>query len=725
MDEPAVVPADRDEAASTRRRRLGGLVALAAALAGVAVLLGTPPPVEGPDGQTERLPPPLASFTTTTTEGSYVPRLAGRWVPTWFPGEGRFAAVSRLPGGGWVLAQVSNRGGTSTTLWRSPDGAEWQILTELDGIVTGLAAAPGDVLVAVGAVVEGDLFREALATTPTVWVLDRGPARAVHPPGGPGVVAAVTATPEGLVAVGWKGRAQMWPELSPTSDPVNEPAAWWSTDGTRWEAAEIDTGGLVGGAMVSVAAGTELMVAGGTGSGSARLWESADGGRSWRSVDQADRVWPAGQVFRSVAAAGDDVVAVSGTLDPDTPRSTLWRRGSDGWEWAEPEGINERLVAKVAAAGDELVAFSGAAFDTSSRLWASPDATTWKEITLPDPCGRCPLADLYGSSLQIGTVGDDLVGGSVTGQPVLWSRHTARAQVPVSTPGWERMEPALTGAVPPFVVYYSEPLTVFQGRGVRILVDGEPMQPAWGAATPQQVDHVEPVAGGWYLSGWADGGPAVWWSGDGVTWRVVAEAREPVSPLVVVAGDAGAAVVGIGAVAVDSDLDVVDLTAVDEGLEYVMAAVPWNGGILAVAGGARFRQLVAVGTKPPALEEGLGVVGFARVGDRLVLGVEEEDGDARVLVYDEAGTRLADVGVPFSPWSLTEVGGLVVAEGVTDRALWISSDGEGWLPIPIDPGHGFPGVTVGQALVRTDGDLVLQGADRGEPGLWRWTGPLP
>lgn len=731
MEEPAVVPADREEApATTRPRRLGALVGALAGVAALAVLSGTLPRTGDGSGQAGELPPPQVSF-TTTTDGDHVPSLAGEWIPTWFPGEGRFDAVARSPGGGWVLAQVSNRGGTSTTLWRSPDGSTWEMLTSVEGTVTGLAPGPEGGVIAVGAVVDGDPFREALVTSPTVWLVDES---GIHPlaielPGGSGVVADVVTTQGVLVAVGWTGQAMLWPELSPTPDPFNEPAAWWSVDGTRWQPAEIDTEGLVGGAMASAAAGPELMVAGGAGSGSARLWESMDVGRTWQ-LAEGDQVWPVGQVFRSVAATVDDAMAVSATLDPDTPRATLWRRGPEGWERAETDGIQERIVTEVATIGDELVAISAGPFETSARMWASADGQTWEPIGLPDPCASCSLAGFSGPRLRIGAATPDLVVGAAQGQPVLWSRRPGEVRLQVAAEIWRRVELEAPDDVY-FVVYHSTGLTVAQGeRGIRVLVEGEPVQPRWGPTTPGQVVQVLRVDDRWYLSGWSDGiTPKVWVSADGVNWTVVAEAREPVAPLLVVDDASRPVVVGIGPVAITDvetvDVETVDVVEAEEDAEYVAAAVPWGGGVAALVGGPGFGdgRLVTVGTDPPLLPEGATAVGVARVDDRLMVGVLGRDEDSRVLVYDPTGALVADLPAPFSPWSLVGVGDLAVGTDPHDMTRWVSPDGERWMPIPVDPRHGFPGVETGGSVVPTEGDLIIQGVDRGQVAMWRWTGP--
>ncbi len=725
MEDSSVVPAGSENGSTGTRSRWTAVVVTAVAAA-VAVLWGSSTSVRSPPSERGEVPaPPLVFTTTTTTTPPEVSALEGEWVPTWFPGEGRFGAVARLPGGGGVAAQVKDRGGTSTTLWRSDDDTTWEIFAELDGVVTGLASG-SDVVVAVGATIEGDPLADVVDTSPTVWLLDpsRGTVRVVDLPGGPGGVMEVTTIDEDLVAVGWRGTARMWPELSPSPDPRNEPAAWWSEDGITWQSAEVDTGGWDGGALWGVAGGAERMVAGGEGGGAARLWESTDAGRRWM-LTEGDRVWPTGQVFRSVAATDTRMVAVSATLVDDTPRAILWRRGPDGWGWAEPEGLAERLVTEVGVVGDELVAIAAGALGTSSQMWTSPDGRTWEQVLLPDPCLRCPFGGSPGRRLWVGGAVRDLVVGAAAGQPVVWSRRPGEVLTPTRQPGWERVDLEVPGRVAAFVVYHSAELTVIQAEGVRIMVGDELVQPSWGSRDAGQVEGVVRVGGAWYLSGWSDGRePAVWRSVDGVNWTVVAEARPPVAPLIVL--DDGPTVVGIGPVAVDPDLETVDVATAPEGVEYVYTAVPWEGGVVALGAGAGYRQLlVGVGVDPPTLPEGATAVGLVRVGDRLVVGGEGEEGDPRVVVYGRGGTVVADLPVPFSPWSLGTVGELAVATDPSGSALWVSADGEEWTPIPVDVRHGFPGVLAGRGVVFTDGDLVVRGVDRGIVGVWRWTAPLP
>ena len=726
MEEPAVVPADQEEAAaSSQRRRWGAVLAVAA---GLAILLGTPTPDGGSAAPPGEGPPPAPSYAPTTTEGPYVPLLAGVWTPTWFPGEGMFTAVARGPDGGWVAAQVSNRGGTTTRLWRTRDLGTWDVFAEVDGIVTGLGRM-SDHLVGVGAVIEGDPFAEAVSASPTVWLFDvsGGPPRSVDL-GESGGVSGVAETPEGLVAVGWTGSTVVWPELAPASGPPNSPAAWWSSDGIRWQAANVDTDGLIGGGMQSVAATPARMVAGGAGSGRARIWESIDDGRHWQLVDPPDQVWPGGQAFRSVTARRDEILAVSATADVESPRAVLWRREPDGWKRVEPEGINEQLLSRVGTVDDEFLAITGGAYETSYQLWTSTAGQTWEQIPLPDPCSRCPSGAFFGPQLRIGAADRDLVVGGAAGQPVIWARHPVHVRVPATPAGWSRLELDLSGAERQYVVYYSDALTVVQSHRPRVLVGGVPVQPQWGALQPEQVTSVRHIDGAWYLSGWSVGrGPAVWRSLDGVGWRVIAETRDPVSAMPVVDDGGRPVIIGIGPEPVEAGVEMIDLLETDDGLDYVMGAVPWQGGYLVLAAGSLYPELVTIGVAPPPLPAGATVVGMGRAGDRLVLGVMAGEGaeDARLYVYDEAERPVAVFPASFSPWSLTQMGELLVATQDNDLDVWVSPDGERWEPIPIDPGHGFPAVTVGRGVVPSGGSLVIQGIQRGEFGLWTWTGPLP
>ena len=210
-------------------------------------------------------------------------------------------------------------GTASAAVWRSDDGLTWQLDDPPAGVfdrgrIWSLAAL-GDTIVAVGT--GGDpIYGPAAAwrwTAPTGW------QRATISPSDAGAMAAVTAGPDGLIAVGKNGS-----DLGA--------GVWSSTDGQTWTAvadqpalhyyqlplrmqgvAATPTGLLVGGWRSDV------------GKGSAVTWFATDDS-AW-----SDPTWEpsfSGGEITGVAVSvdGSVAVAVGRTGYPDWNRATAWFR---------------------------------------------------------------------------------------------------------------------------------------------------------------------------------------------------------------------------------------------------------------------------------------------------------------------------------------------------------------------------------------------------------------
>lgn len=132
----------------------------------------------------------------------------------------------------------------------------------------------------------------------------------------------VTATASGFIGVG--GRS---PRGEPApADPLRgeRAAAWRSTDGTSWEAADVEDGPLLNG----VVAGAQGMVGFGFGEGAADplTWRSADGAR-WRQQTLAIPT-----VNSSLSAWDGRIFLLASRWSGSHPMLELWA-SADGVEW--------------------------------------------------------------------------------------------------------------------------------------------------------------------------------------------------------------------------------------------------------------------------------------------------------------------------------------------------------------------------------------------------------
>ena len=637
-----------------------------AAVAAAAVLFGTGPAPEPPSPETtDAIPVPPASYTTTAPSEPFVSRLAGAWYPTWFPGEGTFVGVAVRPDGVVLAVAGPGQGATTSTVWGSSDGSAWTFRQLVEGVVTDLAQVPGGV-VAVGYEPTGGTGLGVRPARPTAWVDAGSGFEEVRLPGdGGGVVAAVTTTPTGVVAVGWRGSVS---PFAPSGSPEvlgGRPLAWWSPDGLTWTEVDVDADWPAG--MYAVAASSAgVVVAGGESGGRAALWESTDGGHTWRLVNQPDTIWPIGHAFTSVASVGETMVAVSGVGGADPPRTSLWRRSRSGWERVRPEGLSEyvsRFLGRVVGVGDEVVGFDLGSYERKGRMWASPDAVEWVDIPVVDPCEGCEPSPVPYPPLQVSVATPDLLGGSASGQPVLWTRTSADIALPRIEGGWVQL-----GFVPNrhgSVAFWSPELAaVSEPAGVKVFVGGEEVDADWGGIVPAFLTDGRPSADGWLTVGWSEGhGTVVWQSDDGFRWEPLAQAPDQLN--LVTRPGADPLVVGIGVEALSPEVQVLDLADQPGRPTYLIGAEAFAGGVIVF--GPESTVTVGVDLELPF---DLAPTGLAAVGDRLVIaGIATQDGirlpNTRVFVFDGSGRLLTERSdLPFAPWTVSRVGDVVTASSV-------------------------------------------------------------
>ena len=238
------------------------------------------------------------------------------------PGTAEMRAVAPWHGGwvavGSVDASADHRLGA---IWTSPDGLEWERQTDRAGFLGTAAygiATAGDRLVVVGSMVGGapdDVALPAVAWTSDDalhWTPVESPAFAVGP------MRAVTATPLGVVAVGF-------------GIDDTRAAAWTSTDGSEWTAAPDQPAFAALGKPVRMAAvtanGAGLVAAGwksDAGNGSGVVWGSQDG-TSWARVP--DQVSMSGASLAGVTFAGTAPIVAGTSGYPDNDQASTWFEG--------------------------------------------------------------------------------------------------------------------------------------------------------------------------------------------------------------------------------------------------------------------------------------------------------------------------------------------------------------------------------------------------------------
>lgn len=229
-----------------------------------------------------------------------------------------------------------------------------------------------------------------------------------------------------MVALSLIAAAMLWFEQSPQeqSDPLPIPkpfappvGEWIETSFPRFD-----------GSFTDVAVRDDRLIATGTGlrvdSPPFVFW--SDDGESWAA---ADGPWERGDLILELVAHEEGFIAAGHGLDLDTLDGTgprLWTsvRGAE-WMRIEPVGLGESpVVTSVLHDGDRFVAigYEGEAgadpgFRSNAggagRVWASPDAITWTDVT---PEGDEPTF----ASLTVSGGGDVLVGGLLMQQPTVW-----------------------------------------------------------------------------------------------------------------------------------------------------------------------------------------------------------------------------------------------------------------------------------------------------------------
>ena len=219
--------------------------------------------------------------------------------------------------------------------WHSPDGLRWSQVS-MGGPRSESAEAVarrGDRLVAVGAGGTGQ------AAGAAAWYSDdRGRTWQRAAIQGPGYANAVTATPNGFVAVG-------------------SAAAWTSPDGTQWTRVAVQPEWH----MLDVALGPEGLVAVGA---QGNVWASSDGSR-WR------KGLGAGSELRDVLPLSDGTWLLSGTHVWTSDDGRAWVKSTD------PAFDADLLIRGLAEVGDGRVVAVGSVFTTTGGDDSDSEPAVW------------------------------------------------------------------------------------------------------------------------------------------------------------------------------------------------------------------------------------------------------------------------------------------------------------------------------------------------------------
>ncbi len=288
------------------------------------------------------LPAPTTTALEDSTTSTTVAPQASGWIQvasdrSVFGGSADQVVVSIVEGGPGLVAvgRDGNDGALNAAVWTSSNGIDWARVPDDDTVFGG---------------------------------------------SGSQAMFGVAASESGLVAVGYDA-----------SGGDADAAVWTSSDGITWTRVTHDES-VFGGAddqdMLSITAGGPGFVAVGddyaSGESDGAVWTSPDG-VTWKRVTGAALGGVDTQIIESVAAAGDDLVAVGYEYSGSDWDGVVWT-SSDGATWtraADPgsvlAGSNNEALLGVTAGGPGLIAvgYDDANGDWDTRVWTSADGSEW------------------------------------------------------------------------------------------------------------------------------------------------------------------------------------------------------------------------------------------------------------------------------------------------------------------------------------------------------------
>ena len=232
----------------------------------------------------------------------------------------------------------------SGLFWTSSDGINWHRETDTDSVACqispdGIVAGPGGFVAYGGDVTDGS---QAILYSADGVAWHRFDDTDGVFPGAR--VMSITATGNGFAAVGYSASHRVVPTgvFDPTPPPA---AAWWSADGRSWHVSDVGSGGFEFGTVEPWLGGKlRALGAGACGGcvGPPVVWESSDGGRTWRQDPGAPSL---------SVTYGWSVVIGDRAVEMDQDMAATW--STDGRSWhplpmtgTTPPGQTYLLIAR-------------------------------------------------------------------------------------------------------------------------------------------------------------------------------------------------------------------------------------------------------------------------------------------------------------------------------------------------------------------------------------------
>lgn len=189
----------------------------------------------------------------------------------------------------------------------------------------------------------------------------------------------VTAGGPGFVAVGG-GYAE--------GRPRAKALVLTSVDGYRWEAVELPSG-VADGSMRAITATPDGFVAVGSGRpGTAAVWRSPDG-LAWERL--ADTPELANALMLDVVSTSGGLVAVGCSGQLECAGGLAWT-SPDGQSWSEPVSLDLLPMGVAATSDGPLALGATQPYGGQAALAASADGTTWAPATVLEPTGSLQAA---------------------------------------------------------------------------------------------------------------------------------------------------------------------------------------------------------------------------------------------------------------------------------------------------------------------------------------------
>lgn len=369
-----------------RAARLMVALAVGFAAAGCGI---APRPSATPPSSTDQPPSPAASGSIPLAPSPGRTQLIGllEWrelpAPDVFR-DAQFESVARVGNRFLGLGCVTGRDGcVQPAIWESPDGLEWRSAEPMPvppdssgGTVVALASSAMGTLAAGNVTVRG-------RTQASIWLgaVD-GWAQVTPQSAGDSTITSLLATDRRAFAIG--------------SGAFSETAgfrAWWSQDGTTWQAASTPADELGGFPLGLLPVGDRLLAWGPSCGGvcvpTTAWWFTADG-TAWQSAEVPRGL--KGAYLQSIVTTESGFEAfgsVGGGDLPSQPAAWVTDRNAAEWLPVPPPGSEASIVHHLRVGGGSIVAGTGGgATGLAGYIWLrGPGDDTWRvpmQLKLPN-----------------------------------------------------------------------------------------------------------------------------------------------------------------------------------------------------------------------------------------------------------------------------------------------------------------------------------------------------